>query len=396
MEMTWQLFTVVYVMLSVLLAFPPPELWSIGLTVEGIIGGVLGWLGDEHEQFVSFHMRRIAATILCHSALPLGYVACVQWLYPEVLMSGSLVWTLYIIFCVTWLSLTALVVLHWRNGFLRRLTAADAGGRDPPWAWHPLARILQTYAGVLGLPSWTDLAERIDEEYREMDKFYSLLTSWNARTVVTRSFIIRISPYRVDVALQEPWAGGEPAADDVETDGYCRLEVSGTDEHISHTSEMTTAQYLNIQVHNLVPHVDSFKLRINSRELDNFRRFIRVPLHIPAGVIIHRTLAERFSVEFAEQVARNQPVPRSAIRGEMENCIGCYVLPAQVKLTKRCDAAECQNCGCRPLWCVGCMGLWFAHQQDQQHPEGWMAARAPCPSCRSPFCVLDVCAITDN
>ena len=62
---------------------------------------------------------------------------------------------------------------------------------------------------------------------------------------------------------------------------------------------------------------------------------------------------------------------------DVDNCIGCMVSPADVKLLKRCDttddsppAAErqqqqanenepCMTCYCRPMWCITCMGKWY-------------------------------------
>ena len=70
--------------------------------------------------------------------------------------------------------------------------------------------------------------------------------------------------------------------------------------------------------------------------------------------------------------------------------------PANVKLSKQCDEVnngDCRQCFCRPMWCLDCMGKWFASRQDQQHPENWMSKRSPCPTCRATFCVLDVCRL---
>ena len=69
---------------------------------------------------------------------------------------------------------------------------------------------------------------------------------------------------------------------------------------------------------------------------------------------------------------------------------------SDVKLVKLCDdqeAGTCVQCFCRPMWCLECMGKWFASRQNQQTPEMWMAGKSPCPTCRATFCVLDVCKI---
>lgn len=81
---------------------------------------------------------------------------------------------------------------------------------------------------------------------------------------------------------------------------------------------------------------------------------------------------------------------------ELEPCIGCMQTIANIKLIKNCqepNEGECQQCYCRPMWCLTCMGKWFASRQDQQHPETWLSSQVPCPTCRAKFCILDVCLI---
>lgn len=87
----------------------------------------------------------------------------------------------------------------------------------------------------------------------------------------------------------------------------------------------------------------------------------------------------------------------------LDACLGCGNVQSDVKLEKAClDAAEvqrdaegnevphCRACFCRPMWCVGCMGRWFASRQDPHHPERWLEGKSPCPTCRAVFCLLDV------
>lgn len=64
-----------------------------------------------------------------------------------------------------------------------------------------------------------------------------------------------------------------------------------------------------------------------------------------------------------------------------------------VCLTGMENESECQLCSCRPMWCLMCLGRWFASRQDQQRPETWLSARVPCPTCRAKFCILDICAV---
>lgn len=62
-------FTLAYLVLAVCFVFTPTEFHSAGLTVQNLLSG---WLGSEDAAFVRYHQRRTAATLLCHSLLPLG------------------------------------------------------------------------------------------------------------------------------------------------------------------------------------------------------------------------------------------------------------------------------------------------------------------------------------
>ena len=100
---------------------------------------------------------------------------------------------------------------------------------------------------------------------------------------------------------------------------------------------------------------------------------------------------------FREHVEQN---PKAEVE-EVESCIGCMTVPAEIKLIRRCENSEnsenpCVSCYCRPMWCLQCLGKWFAMRQDQNRPETWLASKCPCPTCRSRFCILDVSLIQEN
>jgi hypothetical protein len=48
------------------------------------------------------------------------------------------------------------------------------------------------------------------------------------------------------------------------------------------------------------------------------------------------------------------------------------------------------------MWCTPCLAKWFGSKQNQFHPEGWLAGKAPCPTCRAIFCVFDVCDVAQT
>ena len=60
------------------------------------------------------------------------------------------------------------------------------------------------------------------------------------------------------------------------------------------------------------------------------------------------------------------------------------------------DSERCGHCFCRPMWCALCMARWFAQRQllAERPTDSWLRGRAPCPTCRTPFCILDVSRIS--
>lgn len=50
---------------------------------------------------------------------------------------------------------------------------------------------------------------------------------------------------------------------------------------------------------------------------------------------------------------------------ELDQCIGCMQVTANMKLNKLCDnvtesrnSDSCTMCYCRPMWCIECMAKW--------------------------------------
>uniref|UniRef100_A0A183CMH9 E3 ubiquitin-protein ligase n=1 Tax=Globodera pallida TaxID=36090 RepID=A0A183CMH9_GLOPA len=129
---------------------------------------------------------------------------------------------------------------------------------------------------------------------------------------------------------------------------------------------------IDLQIRSISGLFEDFLIRVRSQqELDNLRDQLGRPIDVLDSLVLPQPLHELFVDVFL----------------------------AEVKLVKRCaDPIErseqnCRTCACRPMWCVRCMGRIFASKQDQQTPGIWMAGRAPCPTCRAMFCVLDVCLL---
>merc|ERR1712059_158779 len=194
------------------------------------------------------------------------------------------------------------------------------------------------------------------------------------------------------------------------------LQLASSDHHrISTEGEIGGTQFLSIQVNNRRPEVAPFSFRLNSLEYQNlqdkFIQFFISSFLDFKNIQVYKTVSERFVDVFKEQISQNPP---ASVTQELEPCIGCMVEQANVKIQRVCASSQegqegengqdrqaagngrqdpCINCYCRPMWCIDCMAKWFASRQDQSSPETWLGSKCPCPTCRSKFCVLDVCLI---
>jgi len=240
------------------------------------------------------------------------------------------------------------------------------------WSNHPIVHNLQLYS-----ETWKEIADEVNAQFRSIDK-YTSGTSGNCSIVVTGNWIIKTGPYDVYFVHQD----------------FVRLSVGRTEEYHVTPDSPTTIQYVSI---NVLPQKKQkrFQLRIVSTDYSEFRSKIRVPIQARPNLTIHQTPSELFVEAFQEQVLKN-PLYIVDRNTDYGMCIGCDQKPVRVKLSKHCanvDEGDCQLCNCTPMWCLECMGRWYATCQDQSKPETWLGNFATCPMCRSRFCMLDVSLI---
>ncbi|KAK9395975.1 putative E3 ubiquitin-protein ligase [Crotalus adamanteus] len=355
-------FTLAYLVLAVCFVFPPSEFHLAGLTVQNLLGG---WLGSEDAAFVQYHLRRGAGTLLAHAALPLGYYLGMCFAAPEkqlcTISQAPDPWKTFLAGALLLLALAGTFTYTWSQD---------------GWAHHPLVKTLATFA----LPphsGWRAVAASINAEFRRIDKFAT--GPPGARLIVTDSWILKVTTYSLHVAQQR----------DIQL-----TVVDARQQELLPDAGMP-AQFLTIRVASANPHVKAFDIRLNSSEYGDLQEKLQAPIRNAAQVVIHQSLSDLFLETFSALVERNQPYPLPSNQ-ELHLCIGCMQIQANVKLLKNCrepHEGECQPCFCYPMWCLLCMGKWFASQQDQQHPETWLSSHVPCPTCRAKFCVLDVCLV---
>ncbi|XP_012590331.1 PREDICTED: E3 ubiquitin-protein ligase TM129 [Condylura cristata] len=178
-------FTLAYLVFAVCFVFTPTEFHSAGLTVQNLLSG---WLGSEDAAFVGYHLRRSAATLLCHSMLPLGYYVgmCFAASEKRLYSPGQApeAWRLFLFLALALPSVAGILVYHW--------------SRDH-WAHHPLARTLALYA--LPQSGWRAVAASINTEFRRIDKFAT--GAPGARVIVTDTWVMKVTTYHVRVAQQQ-------------------------------------------------------------------------------------------------------------------------------------------------------------------------------------------------
>jgi len=349
------------------------EFCGAGLSPESVLSWG-DWVGSEEIRFFHYHMKRTAGTLLIHSLLPLGYF--LGYSYLSVVMDHShhtmehfwqdnpLFWDGFMVSIL--LPLTVATLVWWWS--------------LQGWSRHPFLSALQPYT-----QSWTQLAADLETEFRRIDKM-CVRTSPLGRLVVTDNWVVMVGAW--------PWSLRVSHQSDV------TLEIESSEHHqISTEGEIGGTQYLRIKVSNRRPDVPSFSFRVNSLEYQNLQDKISGIIENVRNVQVYKTVSERFVDVFKEQVSQN---PAIHMTEDLEPCIGCMTQPSNVKIQRLCPSSQgevqdgedsCVTCYCRPMWCIDCMAKWFASRQDQSSPETWLGSRCPCPTCRSKFCVLDVCKI---
>ncbi|CAH1404270.1 unnamed protein product [Nezara viridula] len=353
------LYTLFYLTFCIFFIFPTREFISLGITVEGIFEW---FLKCEFENFIFYQIRRSCVTLIVHSILPLGYILFLLLLTDkiDVLLVTNIWMHTFLVFSLLFPLLMCCLILYWN--------------KKGSWDNHPIAKSLQRFCDPN--TSWRQLSSDINIEFRSIDKV-SLQTSTIHRVIATDNWIMKVSPYRLDIAHQ---------SDSV-------LVLCQADLHHVSVDGQGVVQYLNIEVKTTRRGVKSFFIRCNATDFHLLQHKVDRPISILQGIVFYKTLTEQFLEVFEENVKKNPPyiLPKDE---QLDQCIGCMVAEPSVKLVKCCqDPEPCTKCYCRPLWCLSCMGRWFASRQEQDQPETWLGSTCTCPLCRSVFCILDVCPL---
>jgi len=381
------IFSIFYTIFCTGFLYQAKEFASAGISPEGFLS-FRDWIGSEEIRFFQYHLKRTTGTLVLHSLLPLGYflgysyfTSVVDRKYATILTFWSHFPTFYTALVISILVPLALLSLSWYWSLNN-------------WERHPFMAYLKKVSTGGNL---REMIADIETEFRRVDKM-CVQTNPLTKVVVTDNWILVMGAW--------PWSLRISHQSEV------RLELSSCDSHsISTEGEIGGTQFLNITVVNRRPEVGSFIFRLNSLEYQNLQDKLASVIENVANIQVYKTVSERFVDVFKEHVSQNPP---AEAQHELEACIGCMVEEANVKIQRVCLANNegnegeeqanqqqqqhqqdpCVNCYCRPMWCIDCMAKWFASRQDQARPETWLSSKCPCPTCRSKFCILDICLIT--
>lgn len=357
------IFTVAYFLLSICLIYPPTEFVSAGVTIENLFSFTLG---NQHEGFVLYHLKRHCLILILYSLLPIEYIILSYFLgYTDFLydfyQSTPILSSCFLTFAFILPASSIYQVLNWKRNNYEK---------------HP---------GVINISKfcnnnvdWKTVANNIDMEYRSIDKI-CLQTSTIVTVVVTENWIIKVSPLTMNVVHQSD----------------ASLVVKEANTFDITTNNTVSVQYLNIEVKSERQGVEPFIIRINASDFRDLKDRVARSITILPNVKFHQSVIEQFVDVFKETINNN---PRYETNEISDRCIGCMTVDPNVKLQKLCeDSSEgpdkCTNCYCRPMWCSDCMAKWFASRQEAERVNTWLSSKCTCPMCRATFCMLDVCLL---
>ncbi|XP_065225918.1 E3 ubiquitin-protein ligase TM129 [Planococcus citri] len=370
MNEVFVLYSLIYTIITFCFVYKTDLFISVGLTVENLFDS---YLGREHDNFIMYHIKKTCITKILHLSIPLGFFTGLSIFKAQkyfVLLLGEISWQLILLGSLS-IPVYALFELIFQY--------------QQDWSTHHIVKKLKLFQNDR-MTSWKAVSHSINEEYKLSDK--TILHCGNRmKLVLTRNWIVKVGTYDLDLAHQND----------------ARLIVCSADTHDTGSNGYSTVvQFINVKIIYSNDTRD-FLVRLHAFDFKDLKEAVHCPITVSENVTFYQTKVEEFLEIFKDLVKNN---PTFEFTGEeIEMCIGCMTSEANVKLVKHCNdistnepvngapEPKCVSCKCRPLWCIDCMGKWFASRQDQTLTETWLSSKCPCPVCRSTFCMLDVCPV---
>ncbi|KJE90682.1 transmembrane protein [Capsaspora owczarzaki ATCC 30864] len=376
------LFATGYSLVVGCLVFPPPALVSEQLTLDALLAS---FGPREDRSYIHHHMHMTTLTLAAHALLLLGFVAGTAGLLhddpswnatPELLQYAAML-----------LAVAAVVLAFTMLAHAFRWSLLDG-------EYHPSARNLSAYS-----PTWRHLARQIDMECRRMDCV--VVNSHEAQLVITSDWILQRTWYNLHIAnhndVDMSILGSEtipiaarPAAEAM----HANPQLAALAYTTGGVASDHTVQMIRIHVTAATPGVQPFDIRLNSTDFSAIQDKLTTIIRNAQSIVIAQTLSDRFVTAFLETVSQNPVYPHPASSSHVatdDMCVGCMAHPPRAKIVQRCQTpTACTPCYCRPMWCLECLGKWFASKQNPAATSNWLNGTAQCPTCRATFCLLDV------
>lgn len=406
------LYTILFCLFTFCTVYPPLGFIAAGLTIENIFGRLLG---SENMFFFEYHIRRTSLLRVVWSSFILVYYVVMRCLLETVAQASPNIGRPFTVWdVVLWLGIASITSIGLHTYY--------AWYSNGTWSGHPTVRSLKLlvrdgtqFDSQGSFPErWRAVISNINAECRRPDKFVAshggISGSWPGRRLIaTDSWILASHGIRFQILRQA-------------SEGMLAVVVSTSS--VLDTGSLTdggrpAGENLGTQTMAVVRFVAVssgaclLTFSLPASNLDSLRAKLQFPMVHAEGVEFEPTIVQRFIRTFRDVVEENgfvAPPPHM----EIEQCIGCMSLRANVMLQQRCDPAAhaaldaqaptrtyvpaCSPCHCRPMWCLECMARWFAARQTESHQPTsvWLSGRIPCPTCRNIFCVRDVVRMTSD
>ena len=368
-------FTLFYALFCLGFVLQSREFVGVGLSPDAILSRWLENTNSEEVQFIQHHIVKSTGTLIIHLSLPLIYL--IGYTYFSLIVDNTFdsvgeLLDVYPPFYYCIVLATMLLVTACTLAFYWSLNS---------WISHPIVKKLK--ANTMN-NTWRNVATDVNNEFRRIDKF-TIQVSPLTKVVVTENWILLVSHW--------PWGFHLAHQSNVQLELVKSVQMALSPD----SDETGGVQYLTVKVHDRRNPRNSFEIRLKSTDYRELQNRVRGSISNTHNVTIVKSVSERFIEVFKEHVEQN---PRYQETEELEPCIGCMATNAEIKLIRRCDTNStqnpCETCYCRPMWCLVCLGKWFAMRQDENRPDTWLSSKCPCPTCRYKFCIVDVSLIEPN
>jgi hypothetical protein len=349
----------IFALFSLLIIYPPAEARQAGFIIPNIFYSIIG---DEKFNFIQHHLRRSCLTLLIHALLPMIYTFFMYfYFYEQFALSG----TFDLVQLLFRFSTTVLLLA---GGYLFQISRSNFSN-------HSIIKNLAKY-GPVG-----EVAAQINDEIKDFHNFKVEYIGYS-KLIITSSWIIKVSMYNV-VFLKISDA---------------RFKLTQTMDLPIFFHENSGKQMIDVQAESISDKTKPVIIRVYSREMfEELRAKLGGNVEIVSDIKFKSSLHERFVTIFKQHIYGN-PRYNYDQKYELEPCMGCQGIQANIKLDKTCvdsvGEVQCRQCNCKPMWCTSCIAMIFASKQNELNPEEWLSGRAECPTCRALFCVLDVCLLS--